>query len=223
MKKIHIVSAQFGSSYQRKEEITLPPQNGEFEITTSFYNDRNTNNSRKLSLHPRTKGKIPKMLEWMNVDADYYIWMDHHFNIISEDFLSKMMEYIGDFDICVHNHSQRTKIKDECEFVYHYLQENHQNFTQKYDGELMHEQTNYYLRDTNFIDEKLFEMGFFIYSKKLVMNRNYNLLTDWFLHNCMWSIEDQISFPYMLYQHKTNYTTFPFGVLNNPYAQYDYK
>jgi hypothetical protein len=49
------------------------------------YNDNNTI-SRGNSLHTRTKGKIPKMLDWVENDADYYIWFDSSFTITSSNF-----------------------------------------------------------------------------------------------------------------------------------------
>jgi hypothetical protein len=72
-KKVRIVTADFGNHIEGFNP-KLPHQlTKNFEVSFSVYNDNNTP-SRSLSLHPRLKGKIPKMLEWMEFDADYYFW-----------------------------------------------------------------------------------------------------------------------------------------------------
>jgi hypothetical protein len=84
----------------------------------------------------------------------------------------------------------------------------------------MKEQVNFYLSDSNFVDNKLFGLGFFIYSKKLVENKDYNIFTDWFLHNCYWSIQDQLSLPYLLNKHKINYKIFDLKLLDNKHLKW---
>ena len=208
--KIHITTALFGSN--NNINITIPTQiNNEHTITYSCYNDLNTP-SRSLSLHPRTKGKIPKMLEWMNVDADYYIWMDASFTITSSNFINEVLEQLGEYDICLYNHAERNSVLDELNTVELWMNQPNGGWIMgKYLGEPMREQVNYYISDGNYVDNHLFELGFFIYSKNLVKNKDYNLMTDWFFHNCLWSIQDQLSLPYLIQKHKVNYTTFKEG------------
>jgi hypothetical protein len=216
--KIHIVTASFGEN--KDYNFVLPEQkdNG-FDVTVSVYNDTNTH-SRHLSLHPRTKGKIPKMLEWLEFDSDYYIWFDSKFKIKSENFIEKIISLVGDKEIMVCKHPSRTTIKSELDFVNSQMIYKNKYLLERYSGERMEEQVNHYLNDSDFIDNNLFAMGFFVYSKKLVINKNYNLLTDWFFHNCYWSIQDQLSFPYLLQKHKTNYDVFDFNILDNEYFKH---
>ena len=72
MKKIHIVTADFGNP-NASDIVEMVSQNTEYSVSTMAYTDINFGHSRELALHPRLKGKIPKMLEWMKVDADFYI------------------------------------------------------------------------------------------------------------------------------------------------------
>ena len=66
-------------------------------------------------------------------------------------------------------------------------------------------------------------MGFFVYSKNLVKNKDFNLMKDWFFHNTIHSIQDQISFPYLLNKHKVKYKIFNSGdVYDNFYTSFNW-
>jgi hypothetical protein len=144
------------------------------------------------------KGKIPKMLEWVNIEADYYVWLDYAIEIKTNNFY-EIIQDLEDYDICLFKHKQRNSIQEELEFIESGLEKEDKYITSRYSNENMNGQVRNYLEDSSFIDNKLFEMGFFIYSKNLIKNRDYNLMTDWFLHNAFYSVQDQLSFPYLLF------------------------
>jgi hypothetical protein len=92
---------------------------------------------------------------------------------------------------------------------------------ERYEGEPIEDQVSTYLQDETFIDNSLYSLGFFIYKKSLVQSIN-NLMTDWFFHNCYWSVQDQLSMPYLLHKHKIVPNKFDFeAIYNNPYATYN--
>ncbi len=221
-KKIHVSSCSFGKNNEARE-IVFPEQieNEEYEITTSFYNDLNFP-LRQNSLHPRLKGKIPKMLEWLHVDADYYVWADYPIEIKTNEFY-KIVEELGDFDICVFEHRDRKSIREEFEFMEVQKRNNNSYIISRYENEPIKEQVDLYLEDPDFRDDKLFNLGFFIYSKNIVKNKDFNLMTDWFFHNTVYSIQDQISFPYLLNKHGVKYKTFNSGnVYDNQYSAFNW-
>lgn len=218
-KKVCIVTADFGNHIKNFNPI-IPKQNEDlYEVIIKIYDDNNTT-SRINSLHPRTKGKIPKMLEWMETDADYYIWIDSKFKVVSENFVNDIINYLGDYEMCLCEHPNRDSIKKECDFVLEQMNNKNQYLVERYLGEKIKEQVDFYLNEKNFIDDKLFALGFFAYSKNLIVNKNYNLMTDWFFHNCYWSIQDQLSFPYLLQKHKINYKIFNFNIFSNKYVKH---
>ena len=219
MKKVHIVTADFGNPIGL-DNIDMVTQTTEHTISTIAYTDTNFEYTRELALHPRLKGKIPKMLEWMKVDADFYIWMDSNFKITSPLFVNEMIKAIGEHDICLHRHNARNSVLEEGKYVHYNILKNNKYLIERYKGEPIIEQVNSYMVDTSFKDSNLFSLGFFIFNKRIIENKNYNVMTDWFFHNCYWTIQDQLSFPYLLHKHNINYTTFEYGVLNNPYASY---
>jgi hypothetical protein len=160
------------------------------------------------------------MLDWVEHDADYYIWFDSKFKVVNDNFVEEIIQDLGDFDLGLIKHPQRDSIKSELEFMEKEMINKNDYLISRYDGERMKEQVNFYLSDSNFVDNKLFGLGFFIYSKKLVENKDYNIFTDWFLHNCYWSIQDQLSLPYLLNKHKINYKIFDLKLLDNKHLKW---
>jgi len=221
MKKIRLISAAFGGD-QKELNITIPLSNENYSCDVVLYNDTNTP-SRANSLHPRLKGKIPKMLEWLeSPDYDYYIWVDSTFTIY-DGFLEKIMQYAEeDFDLFLFAHTRRTSIRAELDHLNNKLKAGNKYLTDRYGGERMDDQVALYLCDKSFRDDQLYFGGCFMYSKKLVGNSDYNLMTDWFLHNTIYSIMDQLSLPYLLHKHQTKYKVYPHVLMRNKFLVHDF-
>lgn len=221
MKKIRLITASFGND---KKELTVlsPIIHDSYVIDQMYYNNTNTK-SRINSLHPRTKGKIPKMMEWYEYpDYNYYIWIDSKFTLL-DGFLHHMLEYADnqDADICFFNHPERTSTKAEMDFMRDKMNDGDTYLLSRYEGEIMEEQVNKYLADPAFIDDKLFYCGLFMYSKRLVENRDFNFMTDWFLHCILYHTQDQLWFPYLLYKHHVNYKVYTPHMLRNNFMRYN--
>lgn len=217
--KVHITTALFGGG---NLSLELPEQDivDGTVVTTAVYTDANTD-SRKNSLHPRLKGKIHKMVEWLSVDADVYIWLDASFTIKSGRFITEVLRSLSGYDMCLFRHSVRSRIKDEFDFV---TMSDSSYIRERYDGESMGKQVSIYLSDPTFVDENLFELGFFAYTKNLVKNKDYNVMTDWLIHNTLYSVQDQLSLPYLLHKHGVRYTTFDYNsIYDNPLVIFNKK
>ena len=200
MTKILIISAAFGLTNELRIDPRLEYR--DFQIDVIKYNDNNFY-KRTNALHPRLKSKIPKMLGWYyNPGYDYYLWIDSKFIIAHSKFFEVMFEHIGNADLFLFNHPNRTTIESEAKFC---SSDSDNYLITRYKDEPMMDQVNHYLADPNFVDDKLFSMGCFLYSQKLVQNPEHNLMTDWFFHNTIWSVQDQLSFPYVLSKHAINY------------------
>jgi ABC-type xylose transport system substrate-binding protein len=75
----------------------------------------------------------------------------------------------------------------------------------RYAGERMREQVDEYYKDPKFQDDFLIEAGAFIYKSKIVENKEQNVFKDWFYQNCFYSVQDQLSLPYMLIKHNIDF------------------
>ena len=219
--KIHISTCMFGKETSDLSKEMPEQLSDNFDISFSFYNDYNfyTNNNY---LDSRMKGKIPKMLEWLYVDADYYVWIDYPIEIITNEF-HKILEELDDCDICLFNHKERDTIKEEAQYVIEQIDNGHEYLLSRYDKKSLQNQIKKYSEDANFVDDELFNMGFFIYSKRIVENKVDNVMKEWFFHNTIFSLQDQISFPYLLKKYNLRYKIFRNGdVYNNDYTFYNW-
>jgi hypothetical protein len=216
--KVKLISANFKHAkfnFENSSELD------NLEIDVFNYDDSNFP-SRSNSLHPRLKGKIPKMLGWMydnEKEYDYYVWSDSKFHF-KKKCISELVKQIKDFDMCLFKHPHRSRIIDEYNFVKENIKIGNRYLTDRYDGENMEKQMQDYISDKNFNDNCLFACGLFIYSKKLIANKETNLLKEWFFHNVFYSIQDQLSLPYLVQKFKINYTTFDFDIFNNAFTNY---
>jgi hypothetical protein len=222
--KICITTASFGAGVEGSgmnslELPELPKQSTKHELELVQLNDSNFS-SRELAMHPRLKGKIPKMLQWMQSDADYYIWLDSKFRIISPNFVEWQLRSIGNKQICLFEHPNRCSIKEELDFMQDRMKAGDAYLLERYRGEPMAEQVDTYLSDPAFKDDCLFSCGMLIYHKSLIENRAYNLLTDWFFHCTYWSVQDQLSLPYLIQKHKIVYELYDDMILRNPFTIY---
>jgi len=213
-KTVLVTTASFGS---RLNSFWVKQQSNTFNITFNRI-DGTVESERIKAMHPRLRGKLPKMLSWeLYPGYDYYIWIDSSFNITSPDCIDKIVKECQDVDACFFNHSQRNSVNSEYLFVESLIKDGNQYLIDRYQGENMKEQVNAYNADSKFVDDKLFECGIFIYSKDLVIDKNYNLMKEWFYHNCLYSVQDQLSLPYLISKFKPLYKTLPGNVYVNSF------
>lgn len=71
---------------------------------------------------------------------------------------------------------------------------------ERYAGEDLAGQVASYLADPTFNDTLLIEAGAFVYSSRIVQDARSNVMKEWFHQNCRWSVQDQLSLPYVLHQ-----------------------
>lgn len=221
MKNILLITAAFGEVVK---ELTVRTylSNNNYSFFKTSYNDNNTH-SRTNSLHPRLKGKIPKMLGWLDAPGfDYYIWVDSTFTIL-DGFVEHMMEFVNEgYDLFLFAHTKRNSIKDELDYINLKISQGVKYMIDRYKGELINEQVELYLSDKTFTDNSLFAGGCFMYSKRLVENKNYNMMTDWFFHNTRYSVQDQLSLPYLIHKHQVNYKVYPHILMKNNFLVHDF-
>ena len=144
---------------------------------------------------PRLKAKIPKMLEWQFVEAEWYVWMDSsvRLNEQIEDLPATILDLAGNNPLCLFKHTTASSIREEANRVIKSINNNHEYLVKRYEGEPIREQLANYYGDPNFKDNSLFATTFFAYNRKAIP-----MMREWFEHNILWSTQCQISFPYVL-------------------------
>jgi len=215
IKKILIISADSRNS----NVLEIPKQKG-FAVADYIYINDNNFPSRKNSLHPRLKGKIPKMLAWeLYPNYDYYIWIDGCFTFTKEDSAKWFVDQLDGHDAAFFQHPHRTTLESELDLVTSGLEGGNSYLIERYEGENIKEQVNSYLKDKNYNSNVLIAAGAFIYSSKIIENKEYNIMKEWFYHNCIWSVQDQLSLPYLLYKFNINYKIINENIFECLYAK----
>lgn len=198
--RVLVLSAKMGSNSHNK----MVPQIG-VDAKHIRLNDLNYP-TRAKSMHPRLVGKVPKMLGWeLYPDYDYYVWVDGSFDIVNPNMVSSFLTLIQDKDLLLYSHPSRSCIWDEYEFCSVSMKSGNQYLLDRYEHENMETQYDLYLSNEDFVDDKLFAAGVFMYSKKLVENKEHNVMKEWFYHNCLYSVQDQLSLPYLLWKFNVSY------------------
>lgn len=217
MNKVLVTTASFG----RQLRSTWVDQISErYDITFNRVDGENTH-VRELALHPRLRAKMPKMLAWEDhPNYDYYVWIDASFSLTDERSIERMVDYCVDTDACFFPHPHgRTSVQQELDFIMGRLDVGDQYLLNRCGGEPMVEQVAEYKKDKTWADDFLIAAGTFVYSTRLVNNTEYNVMKEWFHHNCIWSVQDQLSLPYLLHKFNPNFKFFEGNVYDNKYRK----
>lgn len=214
--RVLVTTASFGRPLN---STWVNQKSGKYEIVFNRIDD-SKETSRHKAMTGRLRGKIPKMLAWEDhPDYDYYIWIDGDFSIPDPLSIERMVDECIGKDACFFKHSERNCVKDEIEIILDNIR--HPYIVERYEGELMGKQVENYTKDTTWNDNILFECGAFIYSNRIVANRDSNVMKEWFYHNCIWSVQDQLSLPYALHKFGINYKLLEGNVWFNKFIKYD--
>lgn len=185
-------------------------------IDLSYYTDHNLP-PRVNALHPRLQAKIPKMLSHeLNPGYDFYLWLDSSIFLAHEDAILWMLGELGQNEIALFRHPQRSTVGAELGFCLEQMSGNNPYLRSRYQNEPMQEQVASYLSTGAFVDDRLFACGIFLYSKALLANRP-EFLRNWYFECARWSVQDQLSLPWLLQKHGVRYATVNGDIFNTAY------
>jgi hypothetical protein len=198
--RVLVTSANMGLNKSSK----MVEQEG-VKVDFICYNDKNFP-TRDSSFTPRMNAKIPKMLAWeLNPGYDYYIWIDSYFDMYKSDAVMWFIENIEGHDALFFRHPFRSSILEEAMHIVEKEKKGNKKIANKIKGEPILQQAEKYRLDPDFPDDFLITANAFCYSSKLVRNRRFNVMKEWFYQTCIGSVRDQISLPYVLNMFDTNY------------------
>jgi hypothetical protein len=166
----------------------------------------------------RLKSKYPKMVPFKyHPGYDWYFWFDSKFILKNNFDLDLFIEHlkISDNRLVICKHPQRNSVAEEVHFMDTEIKKNNRYLVKRYDIGTIKEQANTYFADKKFIDNKLFSMGFFGFHKSAA-----KLMTEWLSHNEKFSLQDQVSFPYILVKSKLKYKVLDLNILKNNYFEH---
>ncbi len=172
----------------------------------------------------RLMAKLPKMQFYKLLDKEYdfYIWMDSKFTLKDNwlDVILNWIEQYGQHDLVICKHSERNSISSEYEYMRYYMVKKDDNLCPKYVLKDMYYQVQKYLSDSKYVDNSLFEAGFMLYSKNILKHKEF--LDAWYAHNYYYTIQDQLSLPYLLQKHNIDVCPLEEIVYKLPGTKYGY-
>jgi hypothetical protein len=172
---------------------------------------------RVNALHPRLQAKIPKMLSHeMDPGYDYYLWLDSSIFIAHPDAILWMLGELGDNEIALFRHPHRGSVRAELDFCLEQVNGHNAYLRSRYLNEPMREQVASYLASGAYVDDRLFACGIFLYSKSLLGHRP-DFLPGWYYECARWSVQDQLSLPWLLQKHQVRHATVRGDIFDNPY------
>lgn len=155
------------------------------------------------SLDPRLLGKFVKCRPWEYLNADLFVWMDGSFDL-REDAVAQMVDDLGDGLVAFHRHPERDSIIDEALFS---------RRLNKYPGWDVVSQARSYVA-SGFPDGRgLWAGGLFIWRNCLEVRQLGQL---WLDEICRWTVQDQLSLPYVLWRCGIEPRELSGGLLSNP-------
>jgi hypothetical protein len=157
-------------------------------------------------LHPRLAAKRPKMMPWLYTDCDAAVWLDASFELNGGGLakFARPMIAFQDFIAWVHPEG-RIDISDEAEVSM---------MLQKYQGSKVREQAAFYKADGMPDKWGLFACGTLGWRFTPEAKRFGEL---WYEECVEWSVQDQISLPYLLWREGKSFRTWPANEYSNPY------
>lgn len=169
----------------------------------------------------RLLAKIPKMLFYKLIPSgyDYVVWLDSKFTVYAHwyDYLLWLIESHPGYDIITSKHCERGSVKEEVDFMFKHMDK---NMMQKYDLAEIALQYDDYRHSCLKNDDKLYELTMIIYSKSILDKQAF--CEEWYAHNVFYSIQDQVSFPYLVNKYGIKVFDVQQCVFEMPFVSHEY-
>jgi len=160
------------------------------------------------AMSPRLASKLPKMQPFDYVDADIAVWLDGSFSIDGPGFRDFCVDSLADYDLVTWAHPDREK--RDCL----YLEALECQHWPKYNDYPIPAQTAHYRAEG-------MPEGFGLWACGTIAWRNTPEAREfgrlWLIENMRWSIQDQVSLPYLVWKHRPRLGEFAAHEYDNPY------
>lgn len=159
----------------------------------------------------RLSSKVPKMMPFLFTNNEYAVWLDAAFEIVGPGFHDFCIDSVKDYDFVVWDHPDRHMRPDA------YAEANYSQNMAKYNGQDLHGQTSHYLSEGFPAGSGLWACGTIVW-RNCDASREFG--SAWFGENVTWTIQDQVSFPYLVWKMQPNFGVFPAHEYENPYLKW---
>jgi hypothetical protein len=169
-----------------------------------------------IDLNPRLRAKYFRMCSHMIYPSiPFFIWVDSSIQL-KEGIIEWMKKMLGDYDAVFFKHSLRSSVVEEKNYVIQNMSNSYLN--KRYINYDLNAQVESYLKEGFPDKDGLIEAGLFLRKNTENVNKAFD---HWFIEQVKWSIQDQLSLPYILWKHKINYKIITdYTVYNGPFHKY---
>lgn len=165
-------------------------------------------------LSPRLQYRIPKCFGWqMLPGADAYIWMDGGISFRREDCAKYYLDQLGDGDICLFVHPNRSTIREEVEHIEDHIRRDKPYIVNRYKGGL-HREFLTRLQEEGYVDDRLYASTTFIYRNTPKVQK---AMEDWWMLGSRYFTCDQVQLPYVLKRHDLDVRVFDQPIFKTGY------
>ena len=179
---------------------------------------------KKEDDYTRLVAKIPKMMFYKVVPQgyDYYVWLDSKFTIREHwlDYLLWLINKYPTYDIITSKHGARRSIEEETMDMLKDLAVKGDSLRKKYYAPTLAFQLYKYKKSPAFVDDRLNELTMIIYSSRMQGKTQFG--DEWYAHNCHYTIQDQLSFPFLCKKHNISVASVCQDVFNMPFVKHEY-
>lgn len=170
----------------------------------------------RRDVNQRLRAKYFKMsTHWLNSNFSAYIWVDGSFSIEPAGLRAFMARQLASADCAFFLHPTRRTILQELEYVKEQIAEGSKYLLVRYGNESMDKQVDAYVDDGFPVgDYPLLGGGLFIRRNTPRVNAAFD---HWLIENLKWTIQDQLSLPYILWKHNLTYNIINGHLLSGPY------
>ena len=163
------------------------------------------------NLSPRLAAKRAKMMPFDFVKAEFAVWIDAAFEIVGDGFKEFCEKAIEGKDIVVWDHPDRHMRPDA------FAEAAYSRTMGKYANEDLEGQVAHYLSDGLLAGSGLWACGTIVWRNR---EKAREFGRRWYEENLYWTIQDQISFPYLVWKLQPNFGVFPAHEYENPYLKW---
>ena len=211
--KIAVITANIGGF---DNENIIPPQDIAFD---RFYITDSNCPFPGYKIDNRLKAKFFKMLAhkiWPGYDV--FVWIDGNIQVKAGNFISRMIQTLGDGDVVISRHSERSSVYEEADFIHDEIKKGHKYLKVRYNGEIIKREVESFGSGLT----GLYWCGCFARVNNEKVNKAYD---DWFIDNVMWSNFDQTNFVYEVHKHQLKVNPIEWGdyYVNEHYSFTDHK
>lgn len=218
--KVALISAIFGGYDNPKP---LPPNHG-FDEALIISDNPNLkapgwtrHTASEKDIHPRLAAKFPKLQPFSYVDADIAVWIDGSGVITSPEYRDFCVDALGDNDFVVWAHPERNPPPERVARNCLYKEAEFCQDWPKYKDYPIREQTEHYRSQGMPEDFGLWACGSIVW-RNSPEAREFGM--NWLVENINWSIQDQVSLPYLIWKYQPKFAEFPAPQYGNKYVEW---